>query len=49
MRNPLTNLVAIPWLWNFVQKILGAPDFKRELYRSALHPGSRLLYFGCAS
>lgn len=43
------NLVSVPWLWNFVQQILGAPTFKRELYRSKLTPGSRLLDFGCAS
>lgn len=49
MRNPLTNLVSIPWLWNAVQRAFGAPQFKRELYRSKLHPGSRFLDFGCAS
>lgn len=48
MRNPFKNLVSIPWLWDVVQRVLGAPQFKRELYRSKLHPGSRLLDFGCA-
>ena len=49
MKNPLTNLVSVPWLWNGVQTVLGAPDFKRKLYSSKLHPGSRMLDFGCAS
>ncbi|MFA5800376.1 MAG: class I SAM-dependent methyltransferase [Candidatus Peribacteraceae bacterium] len=49
MKNPFTSLVSIPRLWNGVQVVLGAPTFKRELYRSKLHPGSRLLDFGCAS
>ncbi len=45
----LENLVAVPWLWDFVQLVLGAPDFKRKLYRSKLHPPGKLLDFGCAS
>ncbi len=49
MKNPLSNLVSIPWIWNGVQVVLGAPDFKKKLYRSKLRPGSRLLDFGCAS
>jgi len=49
MKNPLKSLVSTPWLWNFVQVVLGAPTFKRELYRSKLKKGSRLLDFGCAS
>jgi len=49
MRNPFAKLVSIPWLWNAVQRVLGAPKFKRELYQSKLHPGSRMLDFGCAN
>jgi SAM-dependent methyltransferase len=43
------NLVALPWLWNIVQQILGAPEFKKKLYQSVLHPPGKLLDFGCAS
>jgi SAM-dependent methyltransferase len=49
MDNPFTNLVAMPAVWNLTQEILGAPDFKRKLYTSVLHPPCRLLDFGCAS
>jgi SAM-dependent methyltransferase len=45
----LTNLVSMPGPWTFVQKHLGAPQFKRELYRSKLGSPCRLLDFGCAS
>ena len=45
----LTNLVSMPGLWAFVQQHLGAPEFKRELYRSKLCTPCRLLDFGCAS
>jgi hypothetical protein len=35
--------------WDAIQLVLGAPKFKRELYRSVLGSGScRLLDFGCA-
>jgi SAM-dependent methyltransferase len=36
-------------LWNSVQTVLGAPEFKRKLYRSVLCPPGKLLDFGCAS
>jgi SAM-dependent methyltransferase len=49
MRRCLTNLVSVPWLWDYVQEVQGAPRFKRELYRSKLHPPSKLLDFGCAN
>jgi len=39
----------MPALWALVQEHLGAPVFKRELYRSKLNPPCRLLDFGCAS
>jgi SAM-dependent methyltransferase len=42
------RLLAIPTFWDFVQMILGATRFKRELYRSKLHPPGKLLDFGCA-
>jgi hypothetical protein len=35
--------------WDRVQDVLGAPTFKRELYRSKLHPPGRLPDFGCAT
>jgi SAM-dependent methyltransferase len=44
-----TNLVSMPGLWALVQQHLGAPEFKRELYRSKLGSPCRLLDFGCAS
>jgi SAM-dependent methyltransferase len=37
------------YLWNSVQIVFGAPEFKKKLYRSVLHPPGRLLDFGCAS
>lgn len=37
------------YVWDLVQKVLGAPDFKRRLYRSVLGPSGRLLDFGCAT
>ncbi len=49
MSTLFNNLVAMPWLWNIVQRILGAPEFKKKLYRSVLHPPGKLLDFGCAS
>lgn len=42
-------LGSIPFVWNFGQKLLGAPAFKRDLYRSVLHPPGPLLDFGCAT
>lgn len=44
-----SNPVSIPWLWNAIQHVLGAPRFKRELYRSKLHPPGTLLDLGCAT
>lgn len=38
-----------PYLWNAVQRVFGAPDFKRNLYRSVLRAPGRLLDFGCAT
>ncbi len=43
------NPLDVPWLWDRVQDIMGAPGFKRALYRSKLHPPGRLLDFGCAT
>jgi SAM-dependent methyltransferase len=39
----------VPPVWTLVQKVLGAPEFKSELYRSRLTPPGKLLDFGCAS
>jgi SAM-dependent methyltransferase len=36
-------------LWDYVQDVQGAPKFKRELYRSKLHPPAKSLEFGCAN
>lgn len=38
-----------PYLWNAVQRVFGAPDFKRKLYRSVLQAPGTLLDFGCAT
>ncbi len=38
-----------PAVWNMVQYVLGAPEFKRALYSSVLAPSGRLLDFGCAT
>ncbi len=38
-----------PYLWNAVQRVFGAPEFKRDLYRSVLQAPGRLLDFGCAT
>ena len=40
---------SFPRLWTVVQNVLGAPEFKSELYRSRLNPPGRLLDFGCAN
>jgi len=37
------------YIWDLVQQVLGAPDFKRNLYKSVLGPPGRLLDFGCAT
>jgi SAM-dependent methyltransferase len=37
------------WIWEWVQHVLGAPEFKRQLYRSVLRRSGRLLDFGCAT
>ena len=37
------------FLWDFVQKILGAPEYKKQLYRSVLGNNGKLLDFGCAT
>jgi SAM-dependent methyltransferase len=46
--NPIKTILSVPLFWDFVQGVLGANKFKRELYRSKLQPPSRLLDFGCA-
>ena len=38
-----------PYLWNAVQRVFGAPEFKRNLYRFVLRAPGRLLDFGCAT
>jgi SAM-dependent methyltransferase len=45
---PIKALLAVPWVWDSVQAVLGANQFKRDLYLSKLHPPSKLLDFGCA-
>ena len=45
---PIKAILSIPPLWDFVQAVLGANQFKRKLYFSKLHPPSKLLDFGCA-
>jgi len=42
------RLLAVPILWDSVQVVLGAMEFKRNLYLSKLHPPGKLLDFGCA-
>ncbi len=42
------GIAARLFLWDLVQRILGAPDFKRRLYASVLGPPGKLLDFGCA-
>ena len=37
------------YIWDLVQQVLGAPGFKKQLYRSVLGPPGRLLDFGCAT
>jgi SAM-dependent methyltransferase len=37
------------YIWDLVQHVLGSPDFKRKLYRSALLRPGRVLDFGCAT
>jgi SAM-dependent methyltransferase len=43
------HLLSTPIIWNIIQRILGAPEFKKRLYSSVLAPGGRLLDFGCAN
>jgi SAM-dependent methyltransferase len=43
------NLLTTPTIWNLIQRILGAPEFKKRFYLSVLAPGGRLLDFGCAN
>jgi SAM-dependent methyltransferase len=45
----IERLMSVPVLWDFVQVVLGAMKFKRELYLSKLHPPGKLLDFGCAN
>src|SRR5438477_10929106 len=47
--NVLNNIVSVPAIWNMIQAVLGASDFKRRLYSSVLTPSGRLLDFGCAN
>lgn len=49
MSKIVSCVVSIPGVWDLIQAVLGAPDFKRELYLSKLHPPGRLLDFGCAN
>ena len=44
----MKTLLSMPIVWDFVQNVLGANRFKRELYLSKLHPPGKLLDFGCA-
>jgi SAM-dependent methyltransferase len=45
---PIKALLSIPLIWDLVQRVLGANEFKRELYLSKLHPPLKILDFGCA-
>jgi len=44
-----SDMVSSSAVWNAIQRVLGAPDFKRRLYSSVLAPSGRLLDFGCAN
>jgi len=44
----IKRLLSFPVFWDFVQSVLGATQFKRELYLSKLRPPGKLLDFGCA-
>ncbi len=44
----INGLLSFPVFWDFVQCVLGATRFKRELYLSKLRPPGKLLDFGCA-
>jgi SAM-dependent methyltransferase len=46
--NVIKRLLAIPVLWDYVQLVLGAMRFKKELYLSKLPRTGKLLDFGCA-
>lgn len=43
------RVLSIPVVWDMVQTLLGAPEFKTQLYLSRLRPPCRLLDFGCAN
>jgi SAM-dependent methyltransferase len=45
----MNTLLSIPVCWELVQGVLGANQFKRELYLSRLRPRCKLLDFGCAT
>jgi SAM-dependent methyltransferase len=45
----LSDLISSPTIWNVIQHVLGAPDFKKQLYSAVLGPSGRLLDFGCAN
>jgi len=47
--NLFHKIVSYPRIWNLVQGVLGAPEFKSQLYRSMLTAPGKLLDFGCAS
>jgi SAM-dependent methyltransferase len=44
----INRLLSVPAFWDFVQFVLGATRFKRELYLSKVRPPGKLLDFGCA-
>jgi SAM-dependent methyltransferase len=46
--HPIKAFLSIPAIWDVVQQVLGANDFKRQLYLSKLSPPGKLLDFGCA-
>ena len=45
----IDRIVGIPAVWHVVQNILGYPEDKIRMYRSAVMNRGRLLDFGCAS
>jgi SAM-dependent methyltransferase len=45
----IDRVVANQFVWHLVQNVLGYPEEKEAMYRSAVATGGRLLDFGCAS
>jgi SAM-dependent methyltransferase len=46
---PIDRIIGIPLVWNLVQNVLGYPEEKEAMYRTAIADGGKLLDFGCAS